>query len=134
MGQRDFKDRITKKAKYQKLLYRRGYLLTTRKDIDVSTYPFFGNWREETITPDFSLYIHCEQHFFARASRDIKAILIGHAYNPFSGLYDENSILDVLLDKYTEGESRWLEAVSELTGIHLIKLFLGKLNELRKKR
>lgn len=114
------KETLESKEYLRKYLFRRGYLLTSRSDIDLSAYPFYGNWSGKQVTPKFHLYIHKEQHSYIHCADGVTAILIGHAYNPFSMKMDEMAILDDCVKAYRKGKKAFFEAVSELTGIHLI--------------
>lgn len=44
MKQSDFIMQLDPKKELQHLLYRRGYLITTRSDLKIDEYPFYGNW------------------------------------------------------------------------------------------
>lgn len=105
------------------LLFRRGYILTNRTDVDLEAYPFYGNWSKHCVTESFILYLHKEQHFYVQSSQNITALLIGHAYNPFTMQADENVILQDCIAAYLKSETVFFDKVSELTGIHLIALF-----------
>ena len=117
------KDKLEQKDELKKLLYRRGYLLTDRTDLNLSDYPFYGNWKSVTVANGFNLYIHNEQHYYIQENSGTVAVLIGHAYNPFTMQYDENEILQDCIFAYSEGKEAFFDKVSELTGIHLICVF-----------
>ncbi len=117
------KVQLDKKFEFRKFLYRRGYLITNRNDIKTDLYPFYENWTMKPITDRFNLYVHNEQHAYVQSDDDVTAVLIGHAYNPFSLETDENSILLDCIKSYRSSESDFFDKVSELTGIHLIAVF-----------
>ena len=119
------KETLDNKEYLRKYLFRRGYLLTDRTDIDVSVYPFYGTWTVEQITERFRLYIQKEQHFFSYAENGIIALMIGHAYDPFSMKIQEVEILEDCVKAYQKSKRDFFEAVSALTGIHLIVVICG---------
>ena len=122
-GENMLKETLQNKEHLRKYLFRRGYLLTNRSDIDLAVYPFYGNWSSKQITQKFYLYIHNEQHFYTYSKEGIHAALIGHAYNPFSMKTDETEILADCINAYQKRKRDFFEAVRELTGIHLIAIF-----------
>ena len=117
------KEQLDQKIECRNLLYRRGYLITERCDLNLSVYPFYDNWTINSITDRFNLYLHKEQHFYSQTESGVTALLIGHAYNPFTMEFDENIILKDCIHAYINGDSDFFDKVSELTGIHLIAIF-----------
>jgi len=123
-----FREKLNKNTKYQHLLYRRGYLITTKADLDLAHFPFYDNWSKCSITEKYILYIHKEQHYYIHTSQGVTALLIGHAYNPYNGKYKEEDILTDLLDAYLLSERDFFDKLSELTGIHLVCIFSSENN------
>lgn len=117
------KEQLDKKTELRNYLFRRGYLITNRSDLDIDSFPFYANWIMTSVTDEFNLYIHKEQHYYIQSAEYIKAVLIGHAYNPFSMETDENEILKNCISSYQKGKMDFFDKVSELTGIHLIIIF-----------
>lgn len=118
-----FKNEFEKKKYCRNLLYRRGYLISDRQDINIHEHPFYDNWTLYEINSRFLAYVHNEQHFYKYVQNGTTIVLIGHAYNPFSMETDEHVILKHCLQKYFESKRDFFEAVSELTGIHVIAIF-----------
>lgn len=86
--------------KFREVLFARGYLFTDA-EIDGNAFPFYGEWRTEKIC-GYSLLVHPKAKYYALQTEDSSLVLIGHAYNPFDGLYDENEILR----KYADSEDK----------------------------
>lgn len=109
---------------YQRLLFRRGYLISNAADVDLQAYPFFGQWATSPLgTVDgraVALHHHPDRRVHLAEDRGITIVLIGHAYNPFTMESAEAAILTQLLAAWHDVEGAFWDAVSELTGIHLI--------------
>ncbi len=117
------REQLDRKSEYRKFLYRRGYLITNRSDIDIASYPFYGNWDIKPITDKLNLYVHKEQHSYIQTADGVTALLVGHAYNPFSMDISEDSLLLDCIASYKKSLNDFFDKVSELTGIHLIAIF-----------
>lgn len=117
------KDSLDSRKELQHLLFRRGYLFSNRLDFNLAEYPFYGNWSSEKINSDFYLYLHRDQHRYILNYKDIMFVLIGHAYDPFSMEADENVILENCAKAYFRSKEDFFDAVSSLSGIHLIAVF-----------
>lgn len=120
-----FVDELGRKKHLQKLLYRRGYLITNRENLNTDEYPFWGNWNTYRIGNEYRAYIHPDQHFYRARMNDADIVLIGHAYNPFTMDSDENVILRHLGQAFGLGNDAFFEKVSELTGIFVLFVFAG---------
>lgn len=81
--------------KFREVLFARGYLFTDA-EIDGNAFPFYGEWRTEKIC-GYSLLVHPKAKYYALQTEDSSLVLIGHAYNPFDGLYDENEFFGNML-------------------------------------
>ena len=86
--------------KFREVLFARGYLFTDA-EIDSNVFPFYGEWQTEKIY-EYSLLVHPKAKYYALQTEDSSLVLIGHAYNPFDSLYDENEILR----KYADSEDK----------------------------
>lgn len=105
---------------YREMLFRRGYLLSNQRII-TDSYPFYNLWKEYKIN-DYFLYVQEHQTSYIYTEGEISAVIIGHAYNPFNMMYDENEICQNLLNAYKKSISVFFDKVSELTGLHVIFL------------
>lgn len=113
---------LSDKPQYRECLFSRGYLITDNHDIDGSKYPFYGLWKEYVIN-NFRVFIHKDQDSFIFVNGDTKFLLIGHAYNPFNGVYDENVLLQQAADAFFESKENLFSCISEWTGIHALYIF-----------
>jgi hypothetical protein len=108
----------------QGLLFRRGYLLTNDSGLDLSRYPFHGHWTTTDLGPvegrAIALTHHNQQTLHVAEAAGTTIALIGHAYNPFSMEAEEPAILRQLLEAWHDNEDAFWDAVSGLTGVHLI--------------
>lgn len=82
--------------KFQKRLYCRGFLITNEKQNVNLEYPFYANWKEETIGYSFYMYTHKETYAYTYERNQVIYFIIGHAYDPYNMLVDENEILKKL--------------------------------------
>jgi len=109
---------------YQRLLFRRGYLISNADDVDLQSYPFYGHWGTCPLgTADgraVALHHHPDRPVHLAEDRGATIALIGHAFNPFTMESAEAAILTRLLAAWHAGEATFWDAVSELTGVHLI--------------
>lgn len=112
------------RPEYRDLLFRRGYLISDAAKVDLSDYPFYGHWRTDPLgTVDgrsMVIHHHPDQVVHVCQERGISIALVGHAYNPFTMEADEPAILGNLIVAWRVSEEEFWDAVSELTGIHLI--------------
>lgn len=86
--------------KFREVLFSRGYLFTDAEINNVS-FPFYEKWQAEKVC-SYNLLVHPKAKYYILQSSDSTLVLIGHAYNPFDGLYDENEILQ----KYAESKDK----------------------------
>ena len=84
------KDILEKKPQYRECLFSRGYLITKDENISLSDYPFYSLWNSEKVC-GFDVIVHKDQDYTVYSEKEEKLVLIGHAYNPFNGVYDERS-------------------------------------------
>lgn len=118
------KAELDKNSTYREMLFRRGYLFTNTKLDNTDSYPFYGLWEESKIN-NYYLYVQKEQTFYIQSQSDISAIIIGHAYNPFNMMYNENEICKELIASYKTGLPCFFDKVSELTGLHIVMIIDG---------
>lgn len=86
--------------RFREILFARGFLFTDAK-LDGGVFPFYGEWHTETVQ-QYTLLVHPKARYYILHDADCSLLLIGHAYNPFDGLYDEKEILQ----KYLEAEDK----------------------------
>ncbi len=118
------KAELDKNNLYREMLFRRGYLFTNKQMKGTEEYPFYGIWSETEIN-GYYLYVQKEQTFYVQSDSNLVAVIIGHAYNPFNMMYDENEICKELIACYKNGLPAYFDKVSELTGLHIIMLIDG---------
>lgn len=111
-------------TEYKNALFRRGYLITNKKDINLSEYPFYSLWTENNIN-EYKILVHQDQDFYKYEDKmsGLKAIMIGHAYNPFDMKYKEEELLKDSIEAYRDSNEKFFDKISEFTGIHLIVMF-----------
>lgn len=124
---KEIKDIIKNYPQYEEMLFIRGYLVTENKINDIEGFPFYGNWDEThfgTLKNERPIYIyyHKMQDFYSYLEDNITISIIGHAYNPFDMIYEEEILLKDLVAEYKKGKENFFDKVNELTGIHLILL------------
>ena len=105
----------------RELLFRRGYLLTSKNQAHLDQYPFYNQWKELRLNR-YYLYVHAKQTVYVARSDSVCAAIIGHAYNPFNCCFREEEIAGRLIAAYQEGAVQFFDAVSELTGLHVMIL------------
>lgn len=103
-------------------LYKMGFVLTDKGGV-TSSSPYLNSWKKEQIDM-YTLYIHPIQHFYCVKTKGRTIVMVGHAYNPFDGLYKETDILKTLV---CDG-SRNIEInkLNELTGVFTVICISGK--------
>lgn len=121
---KEIKMRLDKEPKYRELLFKRGYLITTSKNISENEFPFYGMW-EKNVFGNYFIYVHKEQTFYYYTKNEISVVLVGHAYNPFLMECDENQICKNLLDAYLKSREEYFDLISELTGLFVVAVFDG---------
>jgi hypothetical protein len=121
----EIKEILERYPQYKETLFRRGYLITDKIFIDVNSFPFYSNWNVDKlgfISDDKPLFIytHKMQDFYSYSVDNIKIAIIGHAYNPFDMLYNEDDIIRDLANRYKQSKEEFFNKINELTGIFLI--------------
>lgn len=100
---------------YQRALFARGYLLTTGDLEAGEEFPFYGNWARAQIGP-WWLLTHRETTHYCHSVNGLHILLIGHAYNPFTGVMEESSLLVDAATALEQSEQDFHRVVSEWTG------------------
>lgn len=103
---------------YKSDLFKRGFLITSNKDLDDNQYPFFGIWDKKDIGI-YSVYIHEKQNLYTYEYNEKIFFLIGHAYNPFTMETDEYSILEKIAKNSYSGSKQYFDCINELTGLFI---------------
>lgn len=106
--------------KFQKRLYCRGFLITNEKQNVNLEYPFYANWKEETIGHSFYMYTHKETYAYTFEKNQVIHFIIGHAYDPYNMLVNENEILKKLASAREKSEADYWDAESNLTGVFCV--------------
>ena len=102
-------------------LYCRGFLLTNEKQDYTAEYPFYSNWVERSIADGrYFLYTHKETYAYVYELDGCKFFLIGHAYDPYHMVTDENELLMRLAEAKQAGDSAFWEEESNLTGVFCV--------------
>lgn len=108
-------------SQYREMLFRRGYLFTSKRIDKQNEYPFYGLWSESQIG-NYYLYVQEKQTIYTQSRGNISVIIVGHAYNPFDMKYNEDDLCMDLIAAYDKGVSEYFDKISELTGLHVIIL------------
>ena len=120
----EIKGILDQDAEHREMLFRRGYLLTDRRQTDVDVYPFYGLWREVCVG-QYYLYVHKDQTFYICTKGSVAAVMVGHAYNPFDMKHMETELCEDLITAYEKGLDAYFDKLSEFTGLHVIFLIDG---------
>ncbi|MDD6603191.1 MAG: asparagine synthase-related protein [Eubacteriales bacterium] len=104
---------ISENKELQKYLYTRGFLFTNA-NVNYELFPFYGKWNVQKIG-NYTLSNDKKVKVFKVKTEKEIIILIGHVYNPFDGLIDENEILN----KYANSNDR-ISYMNEWTGVFTI--------------
>lgn len=107
--------------RFREVLYARGFLFTDA-GIDSAAFPFYGEWQAEPVC-QYTLLVHPKAKYHILHGADCTLFLIGHVYNPFDGLYEEQEILK----KYLEAKDR-IAYFNQWTGLFtLIVIQTGRI-------
>lgn len=108
-------------SQYREMLFRRGYLFTSRRMEKQDEYPFYGIWRESKIGK-YYLYVQEKQTVYIQSNNNVSVTIIGHAYNPFDMKYEEDDLCQDLIEAYRKGLGEYFDKISEFSGLHVIIL------------
>lgn len=113
---------LERKPQYKECLFSRGYFITEDDSVKADDYPFYNEWIVEKIKR-FTVFIHKDQDYCIYENGNTYFLMIGHAYNPFNGVYEEKDLLNDASKAYSAGKSEFFECISEWTGIHCVFVF-----------
>ena len=108
---------LDNKLEFRKHLFEKGFLITDSDHYDrLKEYPFYGNWNVAKFG-DYYFYTYKTLDLYVKEANGLFLFLIGHAYDPFDMVYDENSILDKLIK--LENAEFWKQEAN-LTGVYVM--------------
>lgn len=120
------KENIKRFPEYKSSIFEQGFLITNQ-DISISDdYPFFDNWRKETLSEHFRIWLHCRQNLYVTSQNGITYFLIGHAYNPFSNQANEMDILRTFAEQSQGSFEIGLQTIHDLTGLFVLGIIAGE--------
>lgn len=120
----EIKNQLDKDEKYRDRLFCRAYMLTDDISINLDIFPFYSQWNV-TCCGKYKLLTHPLLQSFHYSEKNTHIILVGHAYNPFENLIDENTIIKGLLNAYSADYYMFLDNLDELTGVFVIFIITG---------
>lgn len=123
MDKEGIKEIIKQNPELTDKLFCRGFLFTNA-DVDLDAYPFYGIWKH-TKLQNYHMIVSPKQNSYNVTNGDTTIFLVGHAYNPFTMVPDEITILTELIEQYSEeniakASSVFWEMINELTGVFTI--------------
>lgn len=115
MEKNKFINMINNDKELQKDLFVRGFLITDKEIADTDRFPFYGNWKVQKINKYYFV-----SHFLAGVhtytdNNGITFFIMGHAYDPFTMDYNEDTILQHLSKVY--GTKAYIDVINEITGV-----------------
>lgn len=113
---------LDKDSKYRSFLFRRGYLISDKENVDTAVYPFYGLWNSHS-AGKYTILVHKDQDFSMCEKDGFTAVMIGHAYDPFLMKHEDKEILGDCLNAYLESKAAYFDKISSLSGIHVIVIF-----------
>ena len=90
--------RLQVRPELQKHLFEKGFLITDKAVADLAGYPFYGNWTVYE-AGNYQILVHKGASYYSVEKNGAVYFLIGHAFNPFSMVWQEESILSSLAEK-----------------------------------
>lgn len=100
----------------ERKLFFKGFILTNDVLIDSSAYPFCGKWQKRNLQSDIYILAHPDLSVtIVEFPNEKIAGMIGHAYNPLSGMYSEEELLKTIL--HAKNEDALFDCINELTGV-----------------
>ena len=91
------KERLEKNEKLKPLLFKSGYLITTKSDIDYNGYPFYRAWGVTTVG-EYCICTHPAAPLFLYNGAEWDYFMIGHAVDPVFDLIDEAEMLRAIAE------------------------------------
>ncbi len=113
---------LNEKPQYKECLFSRGYLITEDTALDTLAYPFYDMWTVLDVA-SYKAMIHKDQDYMVFENNGNKLLLVGHAYNPFNGVYEEQELLKQASAAYAESKEAFFECINEWTGIFVLFVF-----------
>lgn len=114
----EIKNLLDKNPKYKQDLFKRGFLITSNKNIDDKEYPFYGLWKKENLG-QYEVYLHPKQDLYKYEYKEKIFFLIGHAYNPYTMEIDEIKILEKIANNSDAQDKSYFDAINEITGLFI---------------
>ena len=112
---------------FRESLYCRGFLITGKKIESPEAYPFYAGWTEHIFHGgEICFYVHALNNVFFYERGEKTYFLIGHAYDPFHMITDENELLKRMAEAGENGISAYWDEESNLTGVFCTGFFTGK--------
>ncbi len=113
---------LTEKPQYRECLFSRGYFISEDNSLSEQEYPFYGLWKTEKIGR-FNAFIHKDQDYHIFEDKGTTFLLIGHSYNPFNGVYEEQTLLREASKAYSESKEMLFKCINDWTGIFCLFIF-----------
>ena len=127
MNQTELKRILDAHPELRQKLYARGFLLSDDQ-IEADKYPFYGLWKE-TLFGRYHLLTSEGTNCFVFSTEITSMALVGHAYDPFTMVFQETEILCDLTKALSTGEDCFWDQLNNLTGV--FTLLVLKDGELR---
>lgn len=120
----EIKGRLDLDDEYRERLFCRAYLFTDAQIDCLDSYPFYGKWNICSVGK-YRMITHPLVGVFSKFVDSVHIIMVGHAYNPFTGEFDENSILNSLAESYINNYNDFLDKLDELTGVFVVFIVIN---------
>ena len=120
------KENIERFPEYKSSIFEQGFLITNQNLTIGGAFPFFGNWRKESLSDSFHIWLHCRQKLYTMEKNGITYFLIGHAYDPFSNQANEMDILRTLAEQSQGSFELGLQTINDLTGLFVLGMIAGE--------
>ena len=118
------KNELTRFPEYESAVFEQGFLITNQDVRMGDEFPYFGNWRVER-RHDVSFCVHVNQKLFLHEAGGKLYFLIGHAYDPFAGIAEEQKLLDRYAEISGGDFEKGLPCIDDLTGLFVMGFFDG---------
>ena len=116
--EKDIRRIVGNQKEYRDLVFQRGYLITT-SDVTLCQDFLLEKWRKVQ-GGRFTFWCHPNTSFYSKSAGNSTFFLIGHAYNPSTGCYIEDCILDEASIAHSRGSDEYQDYIDSLTGVFLI--------------
>lgn len=104
---------------YRSAIFEQGFLLTNHAVSLGESFPFYDFWREVEFCRLAHLYVHKNQKAYVHEVNGTTFFLLGHAYDPFGGEWNEQVILQKIAGVSMGDFQRAVSAINDLTGLFL---------------